>query len=169
MCVCVCVCLCLCVYVYIRTLKIFSSEGIDGHRVTQLRFERKIFCYDTSPFKRRPRSCRPGFDILVLMKTTWTLNSRVTWSCDQQALEYELCVISQKWLVIISKYFPNQQNISFTFQWYWPASVHGAMNEHKTRPNYAISSFMVSQVNYMCYFMQIFPDLLGDFLKNVAT
>ena len=62
MCVCVRVCVCACVYTYIY-IGDFLSEGIDGPRVTQLRFERNIcFCYDTSLLKVIPRSGRPGLD-----------------------------------------------------------------------------------------------------------
>ena len=57
-----------------------------------------MFCYDASP-----QSCRPGLDTLVLMETTWPLNSsvyKVLWSA--RVLQ---CVISQKWLMIISNVF----------------------------------------------------------------
>ena len=98
----------ICVYTYIYVLDIFSSEGIDGRKVTQLRFERNMFCHATSLFKGSPQSCRPSLDALLLMKTTWTFNSpvcNVLWPAGTRA-RVLLCVISQKW-VVISKHFLN--------------------------------------------------------------
>ena len=52
------------------------------------------------------------------METTWTLNSRVDnvlWPAGTSTLVL-LCVITQKWVVIISKHFLNNHNMTFPFQ-----------------------------------------------------
>ena len=60
-------------------------------------------------------SCHPGFDTLVPMETTWTLNSRFhtgLWLAGARTRILQ-CVMSPKLLLIISKYFSQKNDEIF--------------------------------------------------------
>ena len=106
----------ICVHVYTRTyiLEFFSSEGIDSRRLTQLWFE-IFFLLKILVLSKHIGADGNNVDLeQVLYNVLWPAGTRTG------AL---LCVISQKWVVMISKRFLNQYNKTFPFQWFWSFSV----------------------------------------------
>ena len=71
----ICVCVCVRVHIYWRFFWQGESIAAEKHGL-DLR-AKYVFCYDTSPLKGSPQSCRLNLDTFVLIETTWTLNSRV--------------------------------------------------------------------------------------------
>ena len=84
---------------------LISSKEIDGRRVSQLGFERKIsFCFALMLVFSKyasPLSCHPGLNILLLLETAWTLNSRFYKVMCLSSTEIRRN-ISPKYLVIFS-------------------------------------------------------------------